>query len=387
MRVWLLVSGALTWAATLQQETPVNTLGTPQVEFPQPFTEIHGLHELRDGRVIVNDYRDRSVKLVDFRARAASQLGRIGSGPGEYQLPLNLIAFPGDSVAVYDMGAEGRMMLFNANGATGTSIATPSAQPGGARISEGSRTDSRGRIYSFNRQTSNDSIGVERFDRATGRREILAYVSPYVISSLRARPAGRSSRGGNPDGGMAAARGPEPFFTIDQWDVAPDGRVAVVSADPYRVTFTEVDGRRWSAPPIPFQPVRLTDAHKSLWREMRGRPVASLSSAGRGNMVAGFRSFPVDEPAEWPQVLPAFLPDAVRFAPNGMLWVRRTTAADRPPTFDLIDRMGRVAMKVVMPTRSRLVGFGANSVYAVRRDADDLEYLQRYALPMSGGRE
>jgi hypothetical protein len=29
---------------------------------------------------------------------------------------------------------------------------------------------------------------------------------------------------------------------------------------------------------------------------------------------------------------------------------------------------------------ARLIGFGSNAVYVVRRDADDLEYLQRYAL-------
>ena len=36
---------------------------------------------------------------------------------------------------------------------------------------------------------------------------------------------------------------------------------------------------------------------------------------------------------------------------------------------------------VELPPRTRLVGFGVRSVYLVRLDVDDIERLERHALP------
>jgi hypothetical protein len=36
---------------------------------------------------------------------------------------------------------------------------------------------------------------------------------------------------------------------------------------------------------------------------------------------------------------------------------------------------------VVLAPRSKLLGFGKSSVYVLRIDEDDLQYVQRYALP------
>ena len=43
--------------------------------------------ELRDGRVLVVDSRDAMVKLVDLARGTATQVGRQGAGPREYQGP------------------------------------------------------------------------------------------------------------------------------------------------------------------------------------------------------------------------------------------------------------------------------------------------------------
>jgi hypothetical protein len=87
----------------------------------------------------------------------------------------------------------------------------------------------------------------------------------------------------------------------------------------------------------------------------------------------------VQEPTDWPEYLPPFLgASLVAFAPDGLLWVQRTTPAGQPATFDLIDGAGKVAQRVVLPKKSRVVGFGSGTVYVARSDDDDLQYLQRY---------
>jgi hypothetical protein len=361
-------------------QTPVHTLTTPTAEFPEPFTEVRGVRELTDGRVVVNDFRDRFVKLVDFPAGTVRQTGTHGSGPGEYLMPLMLLPLGRDTTAVYDMANNGDLVIILPDGSLRGSITTAPTTPGGATITTRSRGDGRGFIYSETR-TGNDSIAVERYDRRSNGRVILGYVSPLVVSPFRGRPAGGRGLGarGTPTGGVGGS--PPPFFTVDQWAVANDGRLAVVTSEPYRVTFTETDGRRWTADPISTSRIRVTEAHKSEWRQTRARPVASISFSRSGERAAGFTSRPVVEPAAWPEYLPPFLTGAVRFAPDGMLWVERTTAAGAPATFDIIDFRGRLVLKVVFPPRTRLAGFGANTIYAVRRDSDDLEYLQKYDLP------
>jgi hypothetical protein len=154
----------------------------------------------------------------------------------------------------------------------------------------------------------------------------------------------------------------------------------VVSASDYRITFTETDGRRWTTAPVPAARVRVTEGHKEEWRRQRARPVPSIRFGPNGERTAGFSARPVVEPYEWPEFLPHFLPSAVWFASDGHLWVQRTTAAGAPTTFDVIDAAGRLVQRVTLPVNTRLVGFGSAAVYLVRRDNDDLEYLQKYRL-------
>ena len=86
------------------------------------------------------------------------------------------------------------------------------------------------------------------------------------------------------------------------------------------------------------------------------------------------------EPAEWPEYLPPYSGSAV-FAPDGLLWIPRLTVARQPPLYDIVNANGRLVERVQLPARTKLVGFGAKSIYVVRMDDDDLQYLQRYPIP------
>ena len=66
---------------------------------------------------------------------------------------------------------------------------------------------------------------------------------------------------------------------------------------------------------------------------------------------------------------------------DGRLWVLRHARAGDPRTrYDVIDRQGAVAARVDVPNGGRVVGFGVRSIYVVRKDADDLQYLQGFPL-------
>lgn len=89
---------------------------------------------------------------------------------------------------------------------------------------------------------------------------------------------------------------------------------------------------------------------------------------------------PRAEDLQWPPFKPAFVEQDVYVTPEGDLWVRVSQPAGaRPIVFDVFDGTGARRMQVEVPEGRRVVGFGAGSLYAVARDADDLEWLERYA--------
>lgn len=53
---------------------------------------------------------------------------------------------------------------------------------------------------------------------------------------------------------------------------------------------------------------------------------------------------------------------------------------DEVPRIDVFGANGRLARQVVLPARSRIVGFGRGVLYLVRRGVDDPEWLQRIPL-------
>src|SRR5690349_1689664 len=95
----IVVSVAATHAAQ-----SARVLDKPQVEIAEPFTNVSSVRELSDGRVIVVDAGNQSVHVVDFKAKSVEQIGRSGSGPGEYKSPGVLLPLSGDTTLVGDAG-------------------------------------------------------------------------------------------------------------------------------------------------------------------------------------------------------------------------------------------------------------------------------------------
>src|SRR5262245_9206107 len=88
--------------ALLHSQVATRTLTKPEAEYTEPFSSVAAIRELRDGRVLVADTRDKVVQLVDLKTGKASKVGREGSGPGEYAMPLQLVGLQGDTSVIYD---------------------------------------------------------------------------------------------------------------------------------------------------------------------------------------------------------------------------------------------------------------------------------------------
>jgi hypothetical protein len=392
-----LTAGLLAFAVpAFAQNVPTRTLSKPDAEFSEPFTQIAGIRELRDGRVIAIDPRDKTIQVVDLRAGTATKLGREGSGPGEYGMPLRLLALPNDTSAVVDI-LNSRMLLINPNATVGGFVDLNTPAQGGrgeGRIAIGGTTipqgsDNKGRMYiegppfrlTENGPQSADSVPMIRWDRASGKRDTLAW--RRVPQGTTQISGGRS--GGGQNVSMRVGGGP-PFAGADAMVIAPDGRVAVVRHEPFSVDYISETGQRTRGQPIRYEKVKVSEGHKAEWRErQRGATMMMMTNDNGRRSATMAPNNNVQDPESWGgEFMPPFLngTNNLVFSNDGYLWVARTGPAGMAPTYDIIDRGGNVVQRVVLPKRHRLLGFGNSAIYLARLDEDDLQYLQKYRFTM-----
>jgi hypothetical protein len=382
-------------------------LGKAQAEFAEPFTAINAVRELKDGRVLVVDSREKVVQMVDLKTGSATKVGREGQGPGEYSLPMAIVALPGDSSGIFDplnqrylvIGPDGKPAGFFSSRPEGDDEArdAPRGRPvggggagpgrmmGGMSLTPPRGSDANGNIYVAgppmkfgpDGPVPLDSAPLQRFDRAKKSLQTIAYIRVPKGNTQVSGSAGRMN---------VRMGGANPFVARDDWAVAADGRIAVIHADDYHVEWIAPNGQRTAGPATPYNKTKLSNAHKKWWQEnQRRRGTGLMITNNNGKMSASTApppSGPPEERDDWPEYLPPFLGNgAVQVAPNGQLWVLQTTASDDiQPTYDIFDESGRLAARVQLAKRSRVVGFGRNTIYVVRSDEDDLQYLQRYQL-------
>ena len=391
---------ALSPLVAVAQQAP-KALPAPEASFDEPFSAVTALRELPNGKVLVADARDKMLSLVDFKAGTQTKLGREGSGPAEYGLPMRLLQGRGDSAVLFDIGNQ-RYMSISSEGKLGATFmqeaAAPPAAGGGARVMSVAMprtSDARGRMYYESapfamgpdgQPKSADSVAILRWDRETKKVDTLAWV---------AVPKANAQVSGGQSNMRVMIGGANPLLPKDEWTVFPDGRVAIVRASDYHVDWIMPNGQKTSGPANKFTPIKMTDAEKkaeeALRNVARGSAMTMSFNNNNGNVTrsAGVGVPPGAPPLEpltdWPEVKPPFRrgEGSVVAAPNGDLWVRRTTAVNesKGALYDVIGRDGKVMYQVRLPERVNLVGFGKSAIYTTLADEDDLLMLRRHATP------
>lgn len=242
------------------------------------------------------------------------------------------------------------------------SIGTPAA---GTMATQGSPPGARPRPV--------DSMIVLRVDLQTRRVDTLARVAML-------RPSSRMDLSDSV--APLQVLGVNPLAPVDGWVVLPGGTLAIVRGSDYHVDLVHADGRRESAPRIPFAWQRLTDEGKVAYLDSlrgvqdaraargpgaRGLTPEELGAAARratqGEMdVAGVHYEYVDA-AVLPDYRPAFRRGAVRADTQGRIWVRLTQRAAAGTLYDVLHGSGHRVDRVEIPEGRTIVGFGNGVVY------------------------
>lgn len=364
-------------SALAQDPKPVVPLGRPDAVLPREFSQIRGVRELRDGRVLVTDWVDEVLLVADFRRGTARQIGRKGSGPQEYRLPASLLPLPGDSTLLVDQGNE-RLAVIGPDLSIVRSFS--SHRPGLTHTVIPRGVDGVGRFYfeipNWTRPDAgpNDSVIVARWDPRTGREEPIGRVRAETL-----RKPGRQMQPGLPY---------VIFAPQDVWQVDRDGRVTFVRSGDYHVEWRDpATGRLTRGPATPYHPLAVSAADRTDYvrrfitsSPMGGRGISGLAAtpAAMSSPEAIARMVPNQEFAA---VRPPFTDFTPRIAADGTLWVERSVRAGAPRVFDIFDRQGARRRPVALPPGRRLVTLGVGSVYLAAVNDDGVERLERYPLP------
>ena len=379
-------------APAASQDVREHTLGSPTATFPDGFGAVRGVRELPDGRVLVSDGLGKALVVWDLTAGGADTIGGIGGGPAEYQLPDGLWALPDGKTLLVDLG-NGRLTELGADLSFGKTMPIAQAPPGDAapqgpqEIGRRMRqtafvlprgVDREGRIYyqDFGMGVT-DSVPVKRFDPET--RESVA------IGKVKGPELKRTESGGAGDRNVEIRQ--VPLAPQDAWGVAWDGRVAMVRAADYHLDWVLPDGQVVRGDPVAYDRLPIRTADKEEWVEdlaanglgirveiEDGRRRTGFSRGGRGGGAA------IDS-YDWPETKPAFRSAGVRVSWAGDAWVERHVPAGEARTFDVFGADGNLKARVRLPEDRELAAFGDGTVYLIRMDEFDFNWLERYELP------
>ena len=351
------------------QPKPIE-LKKPLAVDPEPFTQIIAMRELSDGRVIVVDFQDKTVHLLDRKLAAIKQIGREGKGPGEYSMPLGLVPMPGDLTYLVDVMNQ-RLLPIKSDGSTDAPIPF-STFAKGLMMMVSVVADSRGRMF-FQGVAADiaavnaDSAPILRADPGAKGVDTVGYFKPQKLNM--------SISGGKVSMGAMRMFAPE-----ETWTATMDGRLARVIPEPYHLVIYDEKSKPVAGPAVKYEPIKVTDEEKAEGKKAFEKGIAAgraaaASAAGRRAAAA----FTAAEP-EYAPTKPPFPGRAAAVAgPNGEIWVERSRPfSDKAGLYDRFDRAGKLIGQVRLNADSRVVGFGKKAVYVARKDSEDLVYLERY---------
>lgn len=355
---------AVATAVSFQQGPRTITLRPVDATLAEPFTSIHSLRELADGRVLISDNSSENRLVVaDLRTGSVKSIGRLGSGPGEFHQAGKLSELSADTTLFLDATRARKWLMLVADSIVAT--IPPDWPP-----MRGTRGDIHGADLG-GRMLSVRDVGRQKLTNNVNRRRLAAVLVSRKDGALDTVV---QLRGADEQVSQAGTR-ERPMWIVfglmgsvdEQALLFPDGWIAVVRVDPYRVEWRAPDARVVSGPVIPWE------APKADARERR----AALERTRRR-----YGPDAKESPAPWADRLAPIRPNALWRTPESNLLVHRapwSQASDN--RYDLFNRVGQRTATLALPDSERIAGFGARSIYVAVLDGSGFQTLRRHPWP------
>ena len=323
--------------------------------------------ELRDGRIVFADTKNKLFLRADFKSGRVDTLGsRVDSLPpsgpvSQYKFPGWVAHLAGDTVALVDFSALRTTLWTEGGRPLGMLPIKPVA--GNAPVLV---YDTLGRAYKIDyqailgggepgRAVRPDSIPVLRMTIPTGAVDTVA---------LLAAPEYGDAVFGEQVQQAAKVFAPNDFF-----GVLPDGTAWIARGRENRVDWRSPDGAWVRGQSHGYTKLPVTQADKD-------RVLAQVRAQGKQF------GMPQDLRIVYPfaDTKPPF--DFALGRPNGEVWLQRPRKeADSGLVYDVFDRKGAWRREIAFPQDAALAGFGAKgAVYASVKNSDGSRTVARFRV-------
>ena len=382
----VLLTGFVATAAA-QQLPPVRPLGRVLSTSTEPLASVSQARALPDGRVIVNDNTGRRVVMFDSLLKVVTIIAdSTGASGNAYGSRLGgVMAYRGDSTLFVDP-ASLSMLVIDPEGRVRRTMAVPRPNEAQNLIGGPFGTpgfDAAGRLVFRSANSSalrQSRDGPEMLQQLPDSAVIVRYDytsrTPDTVAKIRIPRVGMMIVKDEKGRGVITSI-VNPMPVPDDWALLADGSIAIVRGREYRVDFIGADGKAWSAPKLGFEWQRLSDEDKiAMIDSMKTVMIERTRGEGSspGTMPAGMQFV---SPNELSDYRPAFRLGAARGDADGNLWIRTTKIVNGGSVYDVVNRVGELVDRVLVPPGRVIAGFGRDGVVYMGVVDGDIARLER----------
>ena len=350
----------------------VEELRIGQADGAEALGEIISLAVNSSGEMLIAEWREGSVRVIDGRGRTKRRIGRSGGGPGEFSQP-GAITWSGDTAVISDPMMR-RLHLFGPDGEFARTIA-----PRSAPLMEQVGPQSVTRRFSDGSLAGMALVPVGGMEEALSSEAVVrmsedgSFVDTLVVLATRQRGL-RLEVGG----GLLVTQ--QPVSDAPFWMPLGDGSGIIVvdrtafedGAPVYRVTRIGLQGDTVFSRAIPYRAIALGP---SLVDSIVERIAERLS--GNGHHPIGELRAAIREHA----YLPPNLPPVTRGSSgrDGTVWLRREEMSDSV-AWDVLEASGERVAQVMMPRDAVIYEASPEFVWTVEKDSLGINYIVRYGV-------
>lgn len=326
---------------------------------------VRGALRLADGGVVIANSHSSELRFYDPRGRFVRAVGKEGGGPGEFTSLDGLVAYRGDSIAVWDAAAW-RLSVFGPDGGFGRTATVSGLNSIVARI-KGAFPDgsfllaAAGSAQGFlnaGQGERRDSVSYLRFAADGAFADSLArhaaqeYVTLRSSDQILVRPV---------------------LLGRDSYVAAGGGRVFAGQSDAFRIDGLDPRG-------TPVMSIRRPGELRTPSRDELSRTRAAAEQAGQNQArSAGLAAIPRTEPLPARPTVPAF--DRMVVDQQGNLWVREFVLhLGDAPRWSVFDPQGRLVSTAQTPAGVEVYQIGPDWILGRGLDDLDVESVRVYRL-------
>lgn len=334
------------------------------------FTQVRAIVPMGPLTAVVVEGRPAGIGVYGANGQLLRPIGRIGRGPGEYELP-HEVGLLGDTVWVTEVGTR-RTSMFSSRGDLLATVAwqtaTEAPTQGGGVMVEGLLPNG---FAWGGRDNSPDALGDPPKSRTLFR---LTREGRLVDTMVTVPTSGAMFGIRRDDGGISFGRQP---FTDATLALCGVGHAACLLID-RRVAS---ERRRGS-----FRVTAIRADGDTLWSKSYGYEPRALEKGIRDSVFRSYESRLLRSGATPQQIrdaifLPAYRPpiSAAFAGADGFLWLARETGA-ATIEYWVLDAAGHHVATARSPAKVSIRAVSGNYVWAVETDNDDVQRVARYRI-------